>query len=148
VGLTAEVSLDAFPNDRIVGRLEEIAPSVTSDLRGNRSIAIRVALPADSRLRVGMSADTDVVAATRSDVIYVPPIAVVGRGTDRAVYTVVAGLAHRQRVRVGVATWESVEVVDGLRPGDVVILNANVEGLRDGSPLRVLSTDRPGSASR
>ncbi len=147
-GLTAEVSLDAFPNDRIVGRVHEIAPSVTADVRGNRSIAIRVTLPADPRLRVGMSADADVIAATRSDVIFVPPIAVVGRGTDRAVYTIAAGIAHRRVVRVGISTWESVEVLDGLRPGDVVILNTNTEGLHDGSAVRVLSLDRAESARR
>ena len=147
-GFAAEVSLDAFPNDRIVGRIEEIAPSVTADARGNRSIAIRVALPTDPRLRVGMSADADVIAATRSDVVFVPPIAVVGRGTDRAVYTVGGGTAHRRVVRVGISTWESVEVLDGVRPGDEVILNTNVEGLRDGSPVRLLSVDRPGSPPR
>ncbi len=148
VGLIAEVSLDAFPNDRIAGRVQEIAPSVTADGRGNRSIAIRVELPTDARLRVGMSADADVIAATRSDVIFVPPIAVVGRGTDRAVYVVTEGKAQRRTVRVGVATWESVEVVDGLRPGEVVILNTNVEGLRDGSAVRVSSVDRGGTAPR
>jgi len=148
VGLTAEVSLDAFPNDRITGRVQEIAPSVTADGRGNRSIAIRVELPIDARLRVGMSADADVIAATRSDVIFVPPIAVVGRGTDRAVYVVAEGKAQRRVVRVGVATWESVEVLDGLRPGEVVILNTNVEGLRDGSAVRVSSVDRGGTPAR
>lgn len=147
-GQTAEVSLDAFPNDRIVGRVDEIAPSVTADVRGNRSIAIRVALPIDPRLRVGMSADADVIAATRSDVIYVPPVAVVGRGTDRAVYTVSAGVAHRRVVRVGISTWESVEVLSGVRPGEQIILNSNVEGLRDGAPVRVLTVARPEAARR
>jgi HlyD family secretion protein len=147
-GLSAEVSLDAFPSDRIVGRVQEIAPSVTSDARGNRSIAIRVALPADPRLRVGMSADADVIAATRSDVVFVPPTAVMGRGTDRAVYVVADGVAHRRVVHVGVATWESVEVLDGVRPGDVVIVNTNVEGLRDGAAVRAASVDRPGAAPR
>lgn len=148
VGLAAEVSLDAFPNDRIAGRVTEIAPSVTADVRGNRSIALRVELPVDPRLRVGMSADADVIAATRSDVVYVPPIAVVGRGTDRAVYVVSAGVAHRRAVRVGVATWESVEIADGVRPGEEVVLNTNAEGLRDGSAVRVTSLDRPGAPPR
>src|SRR6185369_14188074 len=56
VGMPAEVSLDAFPTQRFSGNLAEIAPSVTRDLRGNRSIAIRVNLVPDPRLRVGMSA--------------------------------------------------------------------------------------------
>ncbi|MEZ4408188.1 MAG: efflux RND transporter periplasmic adaptor subunit [Polyangiales bacterium] len=142
VGDPAELSFDAFPNERLRGRVTEIAPSVTADLRGNRSIAIRVALPEDPRLRVGMSADADVVVATRADVVYVPPTAVVGRGTDRSVYVVADNVARRRVVHVGVSTWEAVEVTDGVRVGEDIVLRTNVDGLTDGSRVRVVAHDR------
>ncbi len=133
VHMPAEVSFDAFVGQRFRGRLEEIAPSVTRDLRGNRSVSIRVSVLPDARLRVGMSADVDVVVATRENVIFVPPNAVLGRGTDRAVMVVDRGVARRRRIDVGVATWEAVEVRSGLRPADVVILSAT--DLADGAPV-------------
>ncbi len=141
VGMPAEVSFDAFPGERIMGRVSEIAPSVTQDIRGNRSIGMRVTLPVDPRLRVGMSADVDVVVATREGVVYVPPSTVLGRGTDRGVYVVEAGVARRRPVTVGIATWESVEVRSGLRAGETLVLNTTVTGLGDGTAVRVRSTD-------
>lgn len=137
VGMPAEVSLDAFPDERLSGRLSEIAPSVTQDLRGNRSVAIRVALTPDERLRVGMSADVDVVVATREGVVRVPPTVVTGRGTDRAVWVIEASVLHRRRIEVGVSTWESVEVLRGLRAGERVVANLSVQGLDEGVAVRV-----------
>ena len=43
-GMAADVTLDAFPGQRFSATLAEIAPSVTRDLRGNRSISCRFAL--------------------------------------------------------------------------------------------------------
>ncbi len=132
LGMAAEVSLDAFPGERMTGRVGEIAPSVTLDTRGNRAVAIRVELALDPRLRVGMSADVDVVVATRDDVLAVPPAAVLGRGTDRSVYVIAGGRLHRRTVDVGIATWEAVEIRSGLRVGDEVVLASASDQLADG----------------
>jgi HlyD family secretion protein len=143
VGMPAEVTLDAFLGERFAGHVTEIAPAVTQDLRGNRAISVRVSLPTDLRFRVGMSADVDVVVATRTSVLSVPPTAVMGRGTDRAVYVVEGGVARRRPIDVGITTWEAVEVTRGLRAGDRVVLTLNVEGLTDGARVEA-RTDLPG----
>lgn len=136
-GLDVEVTLDAFPDERFRGRVSEIAPSVTRDLRGNRSIAIKVTLEPDPRLRVGMSADTDVIVATRDDVLSVPPNAVLGRGTNRSVYVFDHGVARRRPIDAGIATWEAVEVRSGLREGDEVLTTLSSPELADGVAVRV-----------
>lgn len=136
-GLPAEVNLDAFPSQRFTGTLTELAPSVTRDLRGNRSISIRVTLSADPRLRVGMSADVDVIVATRESVVWVPPNAILGRGTDRAVMVVDGEVARRRAVTLGVSTWEASEVVRGLREGERVITTLSSAELVDGVRIRV-----------
>lgn len=147
VGMGAELSLDAFPGQRFNGRLTEIAPSVTRDLRGNRSIAIRVGVDPDPHLRVGMSADVDVIVATRDRVLWVPPNAVIGRGTDRAVLTVVNGVARRRPIGVGISTWEAVEVVRGVNEGDLVIVTLSTADLGDGSNV-VVRHEETGTGSR
>ena len=132
IRMPAEVSLDAFLGERFSGVVTEIAPAVTQDLRGNRAISVRASIPTDPRFRVGMSADVDVVVATRESVLSVPPTAVMGRGTDRAVYVVEGGFVRRRPIDVGISTWEAVEVTRGLRAGDRVVVTLNVEGLADG----------------
>lgn len=143
LGMRAEVTLDAFLGERFAGTVTEIAPAVTQDLRGNRAIAVRSSLPLDRRFRVGMSADVDVVVATREAVLAVPPTAVMGRGTDRAVYVVAGGVARRRPIDVGISTWEAVEVTRGLRAGDKVVVTLNVEGLADGAAVEA-RPDAPG----
>ncbi|MBL8681461.1 MAG: efflux RND transporter periplasmic adaptor subunit [Myxococcales bacterium] len=142
VGLRAEVVLDAFQGQRFAGTLSEIAPSVTRDLRGNRSISCRFDLQPDERLRVGMSAEVDVIVATRESVLWVPPNAVMGRGIDRSVYVVDAqNTARRRAIGIGVSTWEAIEVTSGLRAGDRVITTLSNNELADGSIVRARAAE-------
>ncbi len=90
-----------------------------------------------------MSADVDVVVATRESVLAVPPTAVMGRGTDRAVYVIEGNVARRRPIDVGITTWEAVEVTRGLRAGDRVVVTLNVEGLADGVLVEARA-DTPG----
>lgn len=136
-GLRVDVMLDAFPSTKFAGTLVEIAPSVTRDLRGNRSISCRFDLQADPRLRVGMSAEVDVIVATRENVLWVPPNAVMGRGIDRAVYVIdSSSVARRRAIGVGVSTWEAIEITSGLRAGDRVITTLSNSELADGAIVR------------
>ncbi len=133
VGFAAEVNFDAFSSERFEGAVREIAPSVTQDLRGNRAVSVRVSVPRDPRFRVGMSADVDVVVATREDVVHVPPGAVLGRGTDRAVWLLDGSTVRRRAITAGITTWEAVEVTRGLSVGERVIVSLNVPGLEEGA---------------
>lgn len=141
LGLRAELSFDAFPQ-RLFGAVTEIAPLVTKDLRGNRSISLRFALGDDPRLRVGMSVDVDVIVSTRTDVVWVPPSSVLGRGTDRAVYVVDGAVVRKRKVDVGVATWETVEIKGGVGLGELVVIDAAAPGLKDGAKV-VYEPDKP-----
>jgi hypothetical protein len=100
-------------------------------------VAIRVTLAPDPRLRVGMSADVDIVVATRERALWVPPNAVLGRGTDRAVLREESGVARRRPISTGIATWEAVEVLRGLSEGDRVIVTLSSPELGDGARVRV-----------
>jgi HlyD family secretion protein len=137
VGMPVDVSLDAFPGERVRGALEEIAPSVTRDLRGGRSIAITVRLPHDERLRVGMSADLDVIVEVREGTLFVPPNAILGRGAERSAYVVQGGVAHKRAVDVGVSTWEAVEIRSGLSEGDEVVASLSTVELADGARVQL-----------
>jgi RND family efflux transporter MFP subunit len=135
LGMPADVVLDALPGERIRGVVRELAPSVTRDNRGDRSVAFEVALPRDERLRVGMSADVDVIVDVRDNALFVAPNAVQGRGAERAVFVVVAGRAHRRVVDVGISTWEAVEIRGGLAEGDVVVASLSSSQLTDGAAV-------------
>lgn len=142
-GMPAEVTFDAFPGERVNGTLRLIAPLVARDLRGNRSVGIEVDVAPDPRFLVGMSAEVDVIVATRRDAVWVPPNAVQGRGTDRAVLLVDGGVARRRPIEVGIATWEAVEVTRGLEPGDKVILTRAGQEIADGARVAIEGNGAP-----
>jgi HlyD family secretion protein len=133
VGMPAEVSLDAFPGVKIEGKVTEIAPSVTRDPRGGRSVALDVAVPPDARLLVGMSAEVDIIVAVRENTVWLPPNAVLGRGAERTVFVVENGVVKKRAVDVGIATWEAVEVKRGLSGGERVVASLATLQLSDGA---------------
>jgi HlyD family secretion protein len=143
VGMPADVTLDAFPGERIRGTLREIAPSVTRDMKGGRSVGVEIALPTDERLRVGMSADVDVIVAVHEHVLFVPPSAVQGRGAERVVYVVKNGVATKRTIDVGISTWEAVEVTRGLDEGEPIVASLSAAPVQDGTKVEA----KPGPAA-
>jgi len=140
IEMPADITFDAFPGERIRGTLSEIAPSVTRDLRGDRSVAVDVALPADPRLRVGMSADVDIIVAVREDALFIPPNAVQGRGAERAAFVVKGGVVHKRVIEVGISTWEAVEIRSGLAEGEEVVTSLSSAQVADGVRADVKAT--------
>jgi RND family efflux transporter MFP subunit len=65
-----------------------------------------------------------------------PAEALIGSGGQLFVALVEEGKLHFQRVRLGVDDGAKVEVLDGLRGGEVVALNLSPE-VPDGSPVRI-----------
>lgn len=136
IGMPAEIALDAFPGAKVTGTVTEIAPSVTRDPRGGRSVAIDVGLSPDPRLLVGMSADVDIIVALREDVVWLPPNAVLGRGAERTVFVVDKGVAQKRVIEAGVSTWEAVEVKKGLSGGEQVVASLGGTQLADGARVQ------------
>jgi HlyD family secretion protein len=133
LGMPVDVSIDALPGEHIRGSLTEIAPSVQRDPHGGRSVAIDVGLPNDPRLLVGMSANVDIVVATRANSLWLPPGAVQGRGAERTVLVVENGTVHRRKVGVGISTWEAVEITTGIGDGATIATSLGSLDLADGA---------------
>ncbi|HFE54097.1 MAG TPA: hypothetical protein ENK07_11670 [Bacteroidetes bacterium] len=89
-------------------------------------------------IKPGMFADVTVVVEEHPDAVVVPRIAVLG---DSVVFVAEKNVARERRVRVGLKNKHEVEILDGLRPGEAVIVEGNY-GLTDGTPLVVQSGAR------
>jgi len=69
-----------------------------------------------------MFAEVHLVQKTEKDVIVIPVNAVLGRLNDRYVYTVKDGIARKIDVGVGIVGDNVVEITDGLKEGDSLIV--------------------------
>jgi RND family efflux transporter MFP subunit len=126
---------DAFPGRRIEGKVREITPM------GNpvtKTYRIRIDLPDDTPLRIGMSVEANVITREEPDALLIPGDALAGSH----VFVLDGNVARRREVKIGIKGARAVQILDGLGGTDRVISPA-VSGLRDGAPVRLRPGTRP-----
>jgi len=111
-----------------------IEPQIASE---TRSLPMRArAANAGGSLRPGAFADVTVVLDTVPDALTVPAFAVTpSLGTQR-LFVVENGTAQPRNVTLGVRTDSTVQITDGLAPGDTVI-TSGIQNLRAGLNVKV-----------
>lgn len=131
VGSPIEVTSPAFGAQVFRGRVSAFASRLDPDLR---TITAEARLPNPGRqLRPGMLGNVKVNAETVSSVV-IPPVALQVRGPTHFVYRIDRGCAVREEVRVGQREPDGVEVLDGLRAGDLVATEG-FDNLSSGTPV-------------
>ncbi|HQY28893.1 MAG TPA: efflux RND transporter periplasmic adaptor subunit [Burkholderiaceae bacterium] len=141
-GQLIEVEFDAYPGRRFEARMEAIDVRVDAD---GRSLVARGRLPnADGLLRSGMFAKVTLTLSERDDAVMVPEEAVFPAGEDQFVYRIDDGKATRVRVRTGLRREGRVEIVEGVRAGELVVTAGQVKLTRDGTEVRVVEPPQPG----
>ncbi len=147
-GMPVRVETDAYPDRPFAGKLVYISPVVLADLRQNRSLSVEVGLNGTSNeLKVGMSADIEIVVDHRDDVLFVPTAAVMRRGDRQQVYVVSAGRARLRTIRSGLTNWERTEVIEGLREGERIVVSLQAPGLADGVEVALEGAGESGRAA-
>ncbi len=124
----ALIKADAFPDRVLDGTVTEITPKGDPI---NKQYRVRILLPIDSPLLIGMTAEVNIIARETERALLVPQTALVGH----SVWIVEDGHARRRDVRVGVYGDALVEVLDGLADGEVLISDPPAS-LADGDPVR------------
>lgn len=130
-----EVAFWAEPGLTLAGKVREIAGSADPN---SRTFAIRVSIPADPRVRLGMTAsviaEVPVVAAGPA----VPLTALAEQAGQPIVWVVDRGTetVSARKVRVASTTTDGVRIAEGLAPGDIVV-TAGTQFLSEGKKVRV-----------
>ena len=136
-GQPIEVQVDAFPGETFQGHVYAIDPQV--DVQG-RSVAIRARLPnADGRLKPGLFARVGLIVERRENAMLLPEQAIVPLEGRSAVFRVVDGMARLTEVGIGQRRSGQVEIVRGLKPGDLVVTAGQLK-LRDGVAVTTTAT--------
>ncbi|ESW87484.1 MULTISPECIES: efflux RND transporter periplasmic adaptor subunit [unclassified Mesorhizobium] len=102
------------------GKVREVAGSADPQ---SRTFAVRVSLPNDSRVLLGMTASIEAAADNRQQLVSIPLAALAQKDSQSIVWTVDrnGGTVHAHPVKVAAFTPDGVSVADGLKPGDVVV---------------------------
>ena len=136
LNMPVRITLDAFADRRFAGRVRRIADYVLEVEKQARTVDVEVAFdtPDDNKeLLAGYSADIEIILEARPDAVMVPTEAVI-KGQSVYVFLESAGRVKLRAVKTGLSNWDHTEVLDGLAPGDLVVVNADKPGLKDGAP--------------
>ena len=132
-GLPVQLSVDALPGRTFAGKVDRVAPVVDA---GSGTFRVICSFASEGSLQPGMFGRMAIDYDQRVDVLSVPRLALLDDG-DPAVYVVRDGKAVRVPIKTGYAEGEYVEVRDGLRAGERVVI-AGKSALREGGSVQVI----------
>ena len=125
VGQGAVVTLDAFPDEELAGEVTDIAP-VANIQSGVVLYPVTIQLSsAEVPARVGMTANVEIVTASKADALIVPLRAIQSESGKSYIWRQSADGFERVEVTLGVMTETEVEITSGLSEGDMVSVVAS-----------------------
>jgi membrane fusion protein, multidrug efflux system len=139
-GQKVAVTVDAFPGETFTGEVVAIDPVIDPNSRSAK-LRAQIANP-DFKLHPGQFAKLQLdTGGDRSDALLVPEQALMQDGETRFVYTVVDGKAKKTPVKTGARVPGKVQVLEGLKAGDVVITAGQGKPMmHEGMAVMVLPT--------
>lgn len=124
LGQPARVTFEAYPGKTFRGLVTYVYPTVNVDTHTGR---IRVELDnPDGRLKPGMYASLNLTDMSDRPALVVPRTAVLFTGERTLVFRRDPnGMLTPQQITAGLAAGDQIEVLSGLKPGDVVVSSAS-----------------------
>lgn len=116
LGQQALIKADAFPGRVLEGTLAEITPKGDPV---NKTYRVRVALPDDTPLLIGMTTEVNVVVEEKADALLVPR----GALADGRLWVVEDGRVHPRAVRAGIVGDSMAEILDGVDADARIVLD-------------------------
>ena len=128
-GIDAVIRVPELPDHPFAGKVTRIADALQP---GTRTLLVEIDIPnPDGLLSPGIYATAELHIPRKTASVTVPAGAIIFNRNGVQVAVVEAGVAHLRKISIARDRGTEVEVVDGVKAGDHVILNPAVE-LADG----------------
>jgi membrane fusion protein, multidrug efflux system len=144
VGQAVTAKVDTYPDLNFTGKIMAINPLVNT---ASRNVQVRASFSnRDEKLLPGMFATVDIDVGTPKDYVTLPKTAIYYNSYGDIAYVIENGekgegghaqeVARQVFVKTGQTRGDQVAVLDGIKPGDVVV-TAGQNKLHNGSPVRI-----------
>jgi RND family efflux transporter MFP subunit len=115
------------------GRVARLSPAINEE---DRTLMIEAEVPnEDGQLRPGAFAEAEIITESEDRAVFVPVASIVTFAGVERVITVHDGLSVEKRVQTGRRFGDRVEIVEGLRPEELVVVEPG--NLVGGQPVTV-----------
>ena len=134
-----DFTVQALAGRRLTGKVHYLSSSPETVAR-----IFRLELEVDNKagdILPGMFLRADIVKKALAEAIVVPYYSVISRNDEQYVYVEEDGVAKKRNIRLGVMEKWLVEVVQGLKSGDRLIVEGHRD-VEDGQPVKVVKAAR------
>ncbi|MGH9838973.1 MAG: efflux RND transporter periplasmic adaptor subunit [Blastocatellia bacterium] len=139
-GAQVNVTVDSLPGQQFVGRVMRISPQLDPQTRNGQ---VEIEIPnRNGALKGEMFARIELNLGSQRETSLLPRDALVYRGDQPGVYMLESDIARFRAVETGLTQDDKVEVLNGLKVGDVVITRGS-NLIKDGDRVRTMG-DRAG----
>ncbi|MDE2418405.1 MAG: efflux RND transporter periplasmic adaptor subunit [Burkholderiales bacterium] len=124
LGSKATVQINAYPGMSFIGTVTYIYPTLKAE---TRTVPVRIELANSGfQLKPSMFAEVELSTASNSKVVSVPLSSVIDSGTRQIVLVQLSeGRFEPREVKLGLRNSNHVEVLDGIKNGESVVVAAN-----------------------
>lgn len=120
VGQKARITVDAYPKKHWIGTVDLV--SFKADPT-TRTFKVRLVIDnADGCIRPGMISRVAFIKRLIKNAITAPLFSIIDKGGERIVFIEENGVAHARMVSIGVIEGDTVQITDGLNPGENIIV--------------------------
>jgi len=127
----AYVRIDTYPQRQFAGEVA-IVNQTADPLSRKFRVEVWASNP-ELLLKPNTFCQVIIEVNTHPEAIVVPQEAVV---EDKYVFVIESGVAHRREVQLGLQNTEKVEILSGLQPGELVVVEGTL-GLADGAKVKI-----------
>ena len=142
-GAQVSVTVDSLPGQQFAGRVMRISPQLDPQTRNGQ---VEIEIPnRNGALKGEMFARIELNLGSQRETSLLPRDALVYRGEQPGVYMLESDIARFRAVETGLTQDDKVEVLNGLKVGDVVITRGS-NLVKDGDRVRAMdkpSGDKP-----
>lgn len=157
VGQPLRITLDAFPGKTVAGKVSRIAPYILDVAEQSRTFELEGSFDDAGFARTlppGASADVEVILSARDNVLRIPTYALAeGKkvlvvasecpsegGLGGKVASLLTGASGdclvTRTVRAGLKNWEFIEVTEGLKEGERIVVSLDRAEVKEGARVR------------
>ncbi|SHJ99475.1 RND family efflux transporter, MFP subunit [Geosporobacter subterraneus DSM 17957] len=139
LGQPVDILIPAASEEKFAGKVETISP-IANAATNQYTVQIYIENK-EQRIKPGMFAKIQLNTRLKENVIAVRGETVVQKGARSLAYIVVDGKAVEREVKKGIDTGAFVEILEGLKPGDEVIVKGQ-HYVEEGSIVKVVGSDQ------
>ncbi|MEW6410572.1 MAG: efflux RND transporter periplasmic adaptor subunit [Nitrospirota bacterium] len=137
IGQQVEIKVDAYPEEIFDGKLTLIDPHADEK---TRTVRLEAQIPnPQKRLKPGFFAKVTLITGIKDNAVLIPTISLLYEGEKTRIFVVEGDTAKERIVKIGQKFGEYIEITEGLKEGEIVVI-AGQQNLFENAKVKIVGS--------